>query len=122
MSNLTNNTTDLQAILDEVSSYKEIIETQDDLISQIAAALEGKMVPSFKAICFSIAGTYYPAEEGMTWEEWCDSEYNTDGLFYSFADVVTSVGAKVQYNSTNVLPTDTIISTAYTIYTGFFPA
>lgn len=28
-------------------------------------------------INFTIAGTSYQAEEGMTWEEWCNSSYNT---------------------------------------------
>lgn len=30
-------------------------------------------------ISFTIAGTSYQAEEGMTWTEWCASSYNTDG-------------------------------------------
>ena len=32
-------------------------------------------------ITFTIAGVQYQAEEGMTWEEWCNSEYNTYGYF-----------------------------------------
>jgi len=31
-------------------------------------------------ISFTIGGISYTAEEGMTWYEWCDSEYNTFGL------------------------------------------
>lgn len=30
-------------------------------------------------ISFDILGDTYQAEEGMTWAEWCASEYNTDG-------------------------------------------
>lgn len=30
-------------------------------------------------ISFTIDGTAYQAEEGMTWSEWVNSEYNTDG-------------------------------------------
>ena len=30
---------------------------------------------------FTIAGTSYQAEEGMTWEEWCNSSYNIDSEF-----------------------------------------
>ena len=30
-------------------------------------------------ITFTIDGTSYEAEDGMTWGEWCDSEYNTGG-------------------------------------------
>ena len=32
-------------------------------------------------ITFTIGGTEYQAEDGMTWGEWCDSEYNT-GTYY----------------------------------------
>lgn len=31
-------------------------------------------------ISFTIDGTSYQAEEGMTWGEWVESEYNTDGF------------------------------------------
>lgn len=35
-------------------------------------------------ISFTIYTVYtYSAEEGMTWEEWLESGYNTDGYFYS---------------------------------------
>lgn len=34
-------------------------------------------------ITFTIDGTSYQAESGMTWAEWCESEYNTAG-FYIF--------------------------------------
>lgn len=30
-------------------------------------------------ISFTIDGTTYQAEEGMTWGEWVESDYNTDG-------------------------------------------
>ena len=30
-------------------------------------------------ISFTIAGTTYHAEEGMTWEQWVNSDYNTIG-------------------------------------------
>lgn len=31
-------------------------------------------------IAFTIDGTAYPAEDGMTWVEWCGSSYNTGGF------------------------------------------
>ena len=34
-------------------------------------------------ITFTIDGVEYQAEEGMTWEEWINSEYNTDGFYIS---------------------------------------
>lgn len=33
-------------------------------------------------ITFTIDGTAYQAEEGMTWGEWVDSEYNVNGRFF----------------------------------------
>lgn len=30
---------------------------------------------------FTIDGTTYYFEEGMTWAQWCESEYNTDGFY-----------------------------------------
>lgn len=37
----------------------------------------GEYVAPVQKISFAIAGTSYQAEEGMTWAEWCESEYNT---------------------------------------------
>ena len=37
---------------------------------------------SASLITFTIDGTSYQSEEGMTWSEWCSSEYNT-GTFYT---------------------------------------
>lgn len=34
-------------------------------------------------ISFTIVGTPYQAKEGMTWEEWVNSEYNTEGYIIS---------------------------------------
>lgn len=36
---------------------------------------------SANLISFTIAGTSYQAEEGMTWGEWCNSGYNTANLY-----------------------------------------
>lgn len=37
---------------------------------------------------FTIEGVWYAAEENMTWAEWADSEYNTDGVFVNSDDSV----------------------------------
>ena len=34
-------------------------------------------------LTFTVAGIEYQAEEGMTWEEFCNSEYNTGGFYIS---------------------------------------
>lgn len=42
-----------------------------------------------KLINFQISGISYKAVAGMTFQEWIDSSYNTDG-FYSMDDLVVS--------------------------------
>lgn len=54
-------------------------------------------------INFTIAGTSYQAEEGMTWGEWVDSEYNTGG-FYISSNVVQCTVSGMTY----VIHTDNI--------------
>lgn len=61
------------------------------------------------------ANTVYVAENGMMWNEWCDSEYNNfDGYkrIKIDGDAVTFYGTALTYNGTNVKPTDTIIDGA----------
>jgi hypothetical protein len=64
-------------------------------------------------ITFTINGTSYQAEDGMTWAEWCESEYNTDG--YKIADdgnVDPPAASWVSYEGTTVAGTDVIIANA----------
>jgi hypothetical protein len=52
----------------------------------------GALMPGYD---YTTALTEYQAEEGMTWAEWCDSQYNTDGEFYinhSLLDAVCHYG------------------------------
>ena len=57
----------INAIADDISAALDaIIAIQEELMGG-------------KEIAFFIAGTEYTAKEGMTWAEWCDSEYNTYG-------------------------------------------
>ena len=72
-------------------------------------------------ISFKINSTTYFAEEGMTWGEWCDSNYNTGG----YADNGTYIapnGYLLQYVSLNqkgITKTDLIITNAtYDVVSG----
>lgn len=66
-------------------------------------------------INFTIGGTSYSAEEGMTWEEWCNSEYNTIGASANsnagyitdknYMNTIHTVSSSVE-----VLPSDTIVN------------
>ena len=71
-----------------------------------------------KLITFTISNTTYQAIDGMTWEEWTNSEYNTDGYLvldtFSTKEVVTS-GSNVSRGKSihiygPVYPTDKIIA------------
>lgn len=59
-------------------------------------------------ITFTVDGTTYQAENGMTWKQWCNSEYNTDG-FYHDADFIQTVNKANGYYIA-VYPTDAIIA------------
>lgn len=69
-------------------------------------------------ITFTIDGTEYQAEEGMTFDEWVESEYNTDGFRLDFgtypAVLVNSKGIQVLNNNNSVYKTDTIQNATYT--------
>lgn len=46
-------------------------------------------------ISFTIDGTSYQAEEGMTWAEWVASSYNTDGFIKYDTNICTSGGVLI---------------------------
>jgi len=62
-------------------------------------------------ITFTIAGTEYQAEVGMTWAEWCESEYNTGGNYEVRGSYVYVTGtySQISYNGANDLPSSSII-------------
>ena len=74
-------------------------------------------------ISFTVAGTSYEAEDGMTWYEWANSDYNTAGAWcYREEANVTFPNASpskmVQMNGVDVVGTDIIVAdTAYTTRT-----
>lgn len=49
------------------------------LTTAINDYIDSQLTPAVTLIEFSIAGTTYQAEEGMTWIDWCGSTYNTGG-------------------------------------------
>jgi hypothetical protein len=63
-------------------------------------------------------------EEGMTWSEWCDSEYNTLGWYIFILDnediyrtfVVHNYGDYVVYGGSTVRSTDIILNDEYGYY------
>ena len=70
------------------------------------------VVTPISVISFTVhnTGTYldtvYNAESGMTWTEWCDSSYNTDGYRILYGLVTSSDNTKTIQNQS---PSDVII-------------
>ena len=65
-----------------VSSYKTA--TNWTYFSSRIFAIVGSEdweMPEPEMPSFTVNGTVYQFEEGMTWEDWCDSSYNTDGYY-----------------------------------------
>lgn len=73
-------------------------------------------------ISFTIEGTEYQAELGMTWAQWVDSSYNTGGFAVDVGDNTIRNGPKYLYTSSNmqlVFSSNTVISGgAYTLAYG----
>lgn len=72
-------------------------------------------------ISFTIDGTSYQAEEGMTWAQWVNSSYNTDSNFISFNnEILASVnGFVVSYNGMTVKTSEIIVANrAYYLSSG----
>lgn len=72
-------------------------------------------------ITFTIDSDSYEAEEGMTFQQWVNSSYNTGGYIIEANFLLTGGGAPVVYNGGNIRGTDTIIANAsYTYDTSEF--
>ena len=71
-------------------------------------------------ISFTIAGTTYYAEEGMTWEKWCISSYNSSTFYANEWRVLkTDETGNLYLNYSVVLPDELIVSEAdYDFYFG----
>lgn len=67
-----------------------LIETYKTATNWVNHAAQFRAIEDYPEICdpnyvpiisFTIDGVSYQAEEGMTWGEWVNSEYNTDGYY-----------------------------------------
>lgn len=82
--NLNDFLKDIADAIREVSGKTESINAQD-----FASEIRGLKV---KMISFTINNVQYQAEEGMTWENWCNSGYNP-GTYSIFNNAVYSAGS-----------------------------
>ncbi len=63
--------------------FIRVISRSEPTLAEVTCP-EGEVTVVEKTISFSIAGTQYTAKPGMTWEQWIESDYNTDGYQYGY--------------------------------------
>ena len=78
--------------------------------SEPSAAVSVEKASAVTLISFTIAGTTYQAEEGMTWGEWVNSSYNTSGYYVRQDGAITNNIYFVSTPAGHVSSTDTIVS------------
>lgn len=96
-------------VIDSLSAGQTaIIPKEKEFVSDIVI----RAVADVSLISFTIAGTTYYAEEGMTWAEWCESEYVPEGVT---AGINTSVNADTP-NYRTVVVEGTTLSDGNLVY------
>ena len=100
----------------DVISKKYIDNIVGDIetaLDSIIAIQEG-LIGSGSIISFTIDETSYQAEKGMTWGEWVDSDYNTDGWEIVGSNNIIQKGEYAVYspgdNVNVVRPSNEIVS------------
>lgn len=115
--NEINRTITTRALLDELPNGQELLA-----FLQMNATKKGEEGATL--ISFTINGTSYQAEDGMTWGQWVDSTYNT-GSYVVYNGVITKMpegtsGSRVTTDSAfnNAVRPDYYIYTATAYYMG----
>lgn len=102
----------LQSILSVVNAMSDV-PAYDEWVFELenGSTVTKKICRS--TITFTIDGTSYTASEGMTWEEWCNSSYNSSDFRTINTDVLIWGSGTAAYIK-NVVKTDVITNgTAY---------
>lgn len=74
-------------------------------------SIRGVVTPTRNLIAFTIDGTSYQAEEGMTWQQWVDSNYNTGGFYIDSEGIAARSIHIVDSSGINFIdPQDAIIA------------
>ena len=111
--------TDIPTVPTKVSAFDNdagyLTEKQvQKMIEDALANLQGVENKEVVIINFSIEDFKFQAEEGMTWREWVNSEYNSDGacVYNAGSDTIRFVEYSLDVLSSNipVKGSDTIIS------------
>lgn len=93
--------TEMDALLETAvigSIFKYVGETTDKYENGALYMVEEDV----NLISFTIAGTNYQAEEGMTWGAWCESSYNTDGYYATAGETILTKNGELVGNASNV--------------------
>ena len=112
---LTDLATDIPAVPTKVSAFENDAGylTKEQVQSMIDRSI-AKKHGDIANISFSIEDFQFQAEEGMTWEEWVNSEYNSDGacIYNEGSDTIRFVEYSLDVLSSNipVKGSDSIIS------------
>lgn len=114
---------DIPTVPTKVSAFENdagyITEKQvQKMIENAIANIQGSENKEAVIISFSIEDYPFQAEEGMTWREWVNSEYNSDGacVYNEGADTIRFVE-----HSLNVLsPSNAPVKGSDTIISGYF--
>lgn len=111
--------TDIPTVPTKVSAFENDAgyltekQVQKMIENAIANMQSGDNEPAV-IISFSIEDFQFQAEEGMTWREWVNSEYNTDGacVYNEGTDTIRFVeySLDVLLSNTTVKGSDTIIN------------
>lgn len=86
-----------------ITGYDSSVDVSD-VLNWLQANATKQNSAAVSTITFTIDGTSYEAEEGMTWAEWCESDYNTGGWksggsTYIYQEV--SAGSNVLFEATS---------------------
>ena len=93
-------------VLDDVTVNYATTAYVDGLIGDINSVLESIINggDSVSLITFTIEGDEYQAQDGMTWVDWVNSEYNTNG-FMIYGEKI----GRDWYTYIAIIPSDVII-------------
>lgn len=109
------------------SEYQSFTESADYITPNICAVKDGQggvkkdfvffnPEEEINLITFYIGDTPYQCEEGMTWEEFVNSEYNSEGIFQLDYDCVNYNQGQIRFENTAAHNTDTILNEYIYIY------
>lgn len=106
---------DIARIFKKVSGiWVEQTELENVIEDGVRYKNGGEHVAPVKKISFTIAGTSYQAEEGMTWGEWVASSYNTGGFTVDSSGIYQrSSDSYVQTSSYKLVASSETITSGY---------